>query len=60
VLDGDSTGTVAQPGIAVKLSNTPGSVRSRPPSRGEHTAQVLQGMGYGESDIAALMDQRVV
>ena len=43
-----------QPGIAIKLGATPGSIRSRPPQPGEHTAAVLAELGYAAGEIAAL------
>jgi len=42
-------------GVPVKLSGTPGSVRTPPPRLGEHTAAVLEGdLGYPRERIAAL------
>jgi crotonobetainyl-CoA:carnitine CoA-transferase CaiB-like acyl-CoA transferase len=44
-----------QPGIAVKLGATPGSVR-RPGYRfGEHTKEILVELGYTEREIAELV-----
>ena len=45
---------VAAPGIVPKLSETPGEVRWVGPTLGEHSAEVLKGVGYSESEIAAL------
>jgi len=45
---------MTQPGIAIKLTATPGSIRSRPPAPGEHTDQVLRELGRAPADIAAL------
>jgi len=44
----------------LRLTATPGTVRSRPPQLGEHTAELLDTLGYGADDIAALKDKRVV
>lgn len=38
-------------GIVVKLSKTPGEIRTRPASFGEHTAQVLRELSYNEDEI---------
>src|SRR5918992_5211957 len=40
------------PGIVPKLSATPGAIRSPAPKLGEHTEEVLQGLGYSAKDIA--------
>ncbi|NQV68626.1 MAG: CoA transferase [Pseudohongiella sp.] len=45
---------------AVELSATPGEIRSRPPTLGEHTDQLMQELGYSEAEIAQLREKRVV
>ena len=45
---------VAMPGIAPKMSETPGEVRWRGPALGEHTDAVLGELGYSSREIAAL------
>ena len=35
-----------QVGIAIKLSDTPGTVRGLPPLEGEHTDEILTELGY--------------
>jgi formyl-CoA transferase/CoA:oxalate CoA-transferase len=42
-LDHPTIGRIANLGVAVKLSATPGSVRTAPPLLGEHTRSVLAG-----------------
>lgn len=51
----ESLGSVRQVGIATKLSDTPGKVRSTAPVAGEHTDEVLASVGY---DAAAIKDLR--
>ncbi len=38
-------------GTPVKLSRTPGSIRTRPPEFGEHTAEILNEMGFSDEQI---------
>jgi crotonobetainyl-CoA:carnitine CoA-transferase CaiB-like acyl-CoA transferase len=48
-------------GVPVKLSDTPGQVRTAPPLLGQHTAFVLEhDLGLGTADIAALARSGVV
>jgi crotonobetainyl-CoA:carnitine CoA-transferase CaiB-like acyl-CoA transferase len=47
-------------GIPVKLSRTPGQVRSRPPCFAEHTRAVLQELGYADERIDALARQGAI
>lgn len=44
----------------VELSETPGEIRRRPPTLGEHTDQIMAELGYSEEDIQQLRDKRVV
>jgi formyl-CoA transferase/CoA:oxalate CoA-transferase len=53
-------GTVREVGIAIKLSETPGTIRSAAPSSGQHTDAVLKDLGYGSSDIDALRTKGVI
>ncbi len=47
-------GTVRQVGIAAKLGDTPGSVRSLAPTLGQHSATVLAWLGYNKAAAARL------
>ncbi len=53
-------GRVRQFGVAIKLSDTPGSIRSAAPLSGEHTEAVLKDLGYGATDIGALRERNVI
>ncbi len=44
----------------VELSATPGEIRERPPTLGEHTDIIMAELGYSENEIAELREQRVV
>ena len=44
-------GNIKQVGIVPKLSDTPGKVRTFSPLFGEHTEQVLLGLGYSREEV---------
>lgn len=48
------------PAITPKLSETPGETRWLGPTLGEHTDEVLRGLGYDEEQIARLRSERIV
>ena len=47
-------------GVPVKLSETPGSVRTLPPAYGENTAAVLKEFGYSDEKIKEFEEQGVL
>jgi crotonobetainyl-CoA:carnitine CoA-transferase CaiB-like acyl-CoA transferase len=53
-------GKIKQVGIAPRLSGTPGKVRSLSPLPGEHTDEILQGLGYEQGEIKSLRQEGVV
>jgi crotonobetainyl-CoA:carnitine CoA-transferase CaiB-like acyl-CoA transferase len=53
-------GTVKQFGQPIKLSETPGTMRSAAPYSGEHTDRVLAELGMGAAEIKALRDKKIV
>jgi len=46
--------------LPVKLSVSGGGITHRPPLLGEHTDEVLCGLGYSSEEITALRDARVI
>jgi formyl-CoA transferase len=48
------------PGIVPKLSQTPGSHRTNAPTLGQHTAEVLMGLGLSEATLAELRAKGVI
>ncbi len=59
-VDHPTLGRIEQVGIAPKLSDTPGRVRSTAPSPGQHTNEVLTGLGYSSEQIGALREHGAV
>jgi crotonobetainyl-CoA:carnitine CoA-transferase CaiB-like acyl-CoA transferase len=49
-IDDPRHGSVRQVGIAIKLSETPGSIRCASVRVGEHTEEVLNTLGYSETE----------
>jgi crotonobetainyl-CoA:carnitine CoA-transferase CaiB-like acyl-CoA transferase len=43
-------------GVPVKLARTPGAPAGPAPALGEHTREVLAGLGYGDEEIEALLE----
>lgn len=59
-LEHPTEGKVKQVGIAIKLSDTPGKVRSKPPSLGEHTDEILGELGYSSQSVSKLRESGAV
>src|SRR5207248_10598296 len=53
-VDHPTAGRVRAPGIPVRLSGTPPSVRRHPPELGEHTDQILEELGFTSAEVAKL------
>jgi len=57
VIGEGGTRTVASP---IRLSDTPASLRTPPPTFGEHTEEVLHSLGFGAAEIGRLQADGVV
>jgi crotonobetainyl-CoA:carnitine CoA-transferase CaiB-like acyl-CoA transferase len=54
-------GNIPLPGIPVKLSLTPGSIRSRAPKIGEHNKEIYCGLlGYSQKELKGLKQEDIV
>jgi crotonobetainyl-CoA:carnitine CoA-transferase CaiB-like acyl-CoA transferase len=53
-------GTVKQFGQPIKLSDTPGTMRTAAPYSGEHTDQVLGELGLPAAEIRSLREKKIV
>lgn len=59
-IDDPVVGRVGHPGIAIKLSDTPGSIRSLSPILGEHTNAVMAEVGYSQAEVEDLKKKLVI
>ena len=59
-LDGPAGEKVRQAGISIKLSETPGSVRSLGSMPGADTRDILLELGYSGSDIDKLREEGAI
>jgi len=46
--------------VPLKLSKTPGEIRTRPPKIGEHTRELLASLNYKEDTINRLKEDGIV
>jgi len=53
-------GKLDQIGLLFSLSDTPGVIQGRPLLVGEHTQEILAGMGYSEEQIKTLEEQMAI
>lgn len=59
-VDVDGIGEVKLFGLSARLEGSPGSITSPPPRLGEHTGEVLAGLGYTREQVSALREKGVV
>ena len=61
VIDMEYNGTkYKDKGIAIKMSETPGTIRMMPPTQGQHTDEILAELGYDSEQIAQLREKGVI
>ena len=59
-MDHPISGQIKAIGVPVKLSATPGSVRTPAPTLGQHTKEILRGLGLGDAEIDSLHEKSIV
>jgi formyl-CoA transferase len=58
-LEDPELGTLRNIGIPVKLSETPGRIRRRAPSLGEHSVEILKEFGFSLEEVNSLLQAGV-
>ncbi len=58
-MDHPTEGKIRQIAFPAKLSKTPGTIRSAPPALGQHTEEVLAGLGYTNEEIKKLAQNKI-
>jgi crotonobetainyl-CoA:carnitine CoA-transferase CaiB-like acyl-CoA transferase len=53
-------GDVRVVGPPVRFGQTPGVIRTGPPAVGQHTGEVLKGLGYSDTELRAFREEGVV
>jgi crotonobetainyl-CoA:carnitine CoA-transferase CaiB-like acyl-CoA transferase len=53
-------GRIKQIGVPIKFSETPGEVRTPAPEIGEHTEEILEGLGYTREAIERWRKEGVI
>jgi crotonobetainyl-CoA:carnitine CoA-transferase CaiB-like acyl-CoA transferase len=56
----DGIGDLKLFNLTAKFSKTPGSVETPPPTLGQHTCEILQGIGYSEAQIKKLKEAKII
>jgi crotonobetainyl-CoA:carnitine CoA-transferase CaiB-like acyl-CoA transferase len=59
-LDHPTAGPVKMAGLPVKLSDTPGTLRTAAPLLGQHSADIVRELGYSETAVQELIDRGVI
>ncbi|XCS12890.1 CoA transferase [Aeribacillus pallidus] len=55
-----SLGILKMLGVPVKLSRTPGRIKTVPPAQGEHSETVLKQMGYSKEEIETFIKEEII
>jgi formyl-CoA transferase/CoA:oxalate CoA-transferase len=55
-VDHPDLGTIRVLGVPIKLSDTPGSVRTAPPTLGQHTTAILDDLGFTDDEVRKMRE----
>ena len=55
-----TAGRLEMVGVPIKLSETPGDIRMPPPTKGQHTDEILSGLGLSRGEIIHLRAEGVI
>lgn len=59
-LDHPKAGRIKVTGIPIKLSDTPGEIKTAPPVLGQHTQEILSELGYSDQEVEELHQGKVI
>jgi crotonobetainyl-CoA:carnitine CoA-transferase CaiB-like acyl-CoA transferase len=55
-----TAGAITVPGIPIKLSKTPGEIKTPPPKLGQHTKEILHELGYSAEEITEFQANNII
>jgi crotonobetainyl-CoA:carnitine CoA-transferase CaiB-like acyl-CoA transferase len=59
-IDHPTIGTMSTLGLPLRLNDTPAEIRRHPPLLGEHTEEILVGLGYDEAEVKTMRESGVI
>jgi formyl-CoA transferase len=59
-IDHPTIGKMSMLGLSLRLNDTPAEIRRHPPLLGEHTEEILVGLGYDQADLKTMRESGVV
>ncbi|MFW9878123.1 MAG: CaiB/BaiF CoA transferase family protein, partial [Candidatus Thorarchaeota archaeon] len=59
-LDHIKAGKIKVIGVPIKLSETPGEIKTAPPTLGQHTEEILTELGYSHEDIINMYKKEII